>query len=370
MTGHGCRHKIAFLVLLIVCAAVLQGCNYLRYRYDDAVEIFDLGFTFTKTPQFSAYMNCPVILPIGYGKVDGVFVGMGNGKAGVMKHSHDVEGRLYWGREKDSWDSFDAEKSDTLSVQEVGILGLAHREENAKPTKSMCRHYLHIGWVGVVWNVRWIDMPDFVAGIFGMDPLQDDGPDGGWWFGRAKSKLVHEAAEPPRGVSSLAAQPVSLSIVSPPPAPMTAKLSATAGAPAAPTETPAIAPISMARDIMPEASQAAKALEDETTTTTASAPSLGDTPSAGDARPASLRTDAMTMDGDIRNAAAMPASQPGAQASYTVRRGDTFWGIAERFYGDRRKWTLIFDANRESLGINAPERLRESATLRIPPPSK
>lgn len=182
---------------LILCAVALQGCNYLRYRYEDAVEIFDLGFTFTKTPQFSAYVNCPVILPIGYGKVDGTFVGMGDGKAGVMKHSHDVEGRLYWGRETDSWDSFDAETSDTLSVQEVGILGLTKEGARNKPYKAMCRHYLHIGWMGVVWNVRWIDIPDFLAGIIGLDPLQDDGPDGGWWFGRTKGDRVHDAASTP-----------------------------------------------------------------------------------------------------------------------------------------------------------------------------
>ena len=71
---------------------------------------------------------------------------------------------------------------DAVGLQDVGLMGLALGEERTEPYKPACMHYLHIGWVGVVGNIRWLDIPDFLLGIFCLDPLQDDGPDGGWWF--------------------------------------------------------------------------------------------------------------------------------------------------------------------------------------------
>jgi len=35
--------------------------------------------------------------------------------------------------------------------------------------------------------------------------------------------------------------------------------------------------------------------------------------------------------------------------TYTVARGDTFIGIAEKVYGDRTKWPVIFNANRKQV---------------------
>ena len=191
------RDVMVLTVLLITCAVSLQGCNYVRYRYDDAVEILDLGFTFTKTPQFSAYVNCPVILPIGYGKVDGYFVGMGGGRVGPMKHRQESSGLLFWGREEVSWDSFDASEADTLSVQDVGLLGLALDERRTDPYKPACMHYLHLGWIGAAANIRWLEIPDFIVGVLALDPLHDDGPDGGWWIWRRRARPpAQEQAEP------------------------------------------------------------------------------------------------------------------------------------------------------------------------------
>lgn len=51
-----------------------------------------------------------------------------------------------------------------------------------------------------------------------------------------------------------------------------------------------------------------------------------------------------------------------ASRTYTVRRGDTLWAIAEAFYGDGRKWGRIATAN----AIRDPRRLRIGAVLNIP----
>lgn len=47
---------------------------------------------------------------------------------------------------------------------------------------------------------------------------------------------------------------------------------------------------------------------------------------------------------------------------YTVRRGDTLWDLAERFYGSGLKWRRIADAN----GVKNPRLLQIGKRLRIP----
>lgn len=158
--------------------------------------MFDLGLTFSKKPQLSAYTNCPVVAPIGYGKVDGQFVGVGGGKVGVMEHHQESTGVLFWGREEVSWDTFDPEDADTISVQGVGLLGLAEREEGDDPCDVACRHYLHLGWVGITANVHWLEIPDFFTGFLFLDPMRDDGEDGGYWFWGGKNAAEGASAAP------------------------------------------------------------------------------------------------------------------------------------------------------------------------------
>ncbi len=175
--------RATMAVALAVLAVSASGCSYFRNRGQDAAEMFDLGLTFSKKPQFSAYMNCPVIAPIGYGKVDGTYVGVGGGTVGVMGGYHqESSGTLVWGREEVSWEGFDPDQADTLSVQGVGVLGLAENKDNEDPYDVACIHYLHLGWVGATFNIHWLEIPDFFCGIVLLDPMGDDGEDGGLWF--------------------------------------------------------------------------------------------------------------------------------------------------------------------------------------------
>ncbi len=112
MASRNARSRLALVVAVAAVAAAAQGCGYLRDRVNDSTQIFDLGLSFSLKPQFSAYMNCPVIAPIGYGKVDGYFVGMGGGKVGAMKYHEESSGLLVWGREAVSWEGFDPEQAD------------------------------------------------------------------------------------------------------------------------------------------------------------------------------------------------------------------------------------------------------------------
>ncbi len=59
---------------------------------------------------------------------------------------------------------------------------------------------------------------------------------------------------------------------------------------------------------------------------------------------------------------------PNEPNTYTIRSGDSLWRIAKAQYGDETKWSIIYDANRATIGPD-PARLKVGRSLRIPPPS-
>ncbi len=206
-TREACR-RVAVVLLLAAGMAGAQGCGYLRDRLSDSTQMFDLGLSFSAKPQFSAYVNCPVIAPLGYGKVDGYYLGMGGGKVGAMKFHQQSSGLLVWGREEVSWESFDAKKADTLSVQGVGVLGLAEGQHDGKAYSPACIHYLHLGFIGIAANIRWLEIPDFLLGFALLDPMGDD-EHGGWWFGKDRTPvtlagLFGRAPNPEEGPAAVA----------------------------------------------------------------------------------------------------------------------------------------------------------------------
>ena len=56
---------------------------------------------------------------------------------------------------------------------------------------------------------------------------------------------------------------------------------------------------------------------------------------------------------------------PVGPQTYTVKRGDTLYGLSRRFYGDGKLWTRIADANRDQ--IKDVKDLPVGAVLVIPP---
>jgi len=166
--------RAVLLMALAIVAAAVQGCSYLRSRGRDAGEMFDLGFTFSSKPQLGLYMNCPMVVPIGYGNVDAKFVGVGGGKVGVMEHREKSVGFLVGGTEEVSWGEAGDDSAVSQHYQPVGVLGLAEARENEQPYKPACIHYLHLGWIGLTANIRWPEIFDFLVGLFGYDPSHDD----------------------------------------------------------------------------------------------------------------------------------------------------------------------------------------------------
>jgi hypothetical protein len=60
-----------------------------------------------------------------------------------------------------------------------------------------------------------------------------------------------------------------------------------------------------------------------------------------------------------------PAPSTPTWRSYTVQPGDTLSGIARQIYGQSQLWTLIFEANRDSL--TDPAHIKPGQSLKIPP---
>lgn len=60
---------------------------------------------------------------------------------------------------------------------------------------------------------------------------------------------------------------------------------------------------------------------------------------------------------------------PNEPNTYTIRSGDSLWRIAKAQYGDETKWSIIYDANRATIGPD-PARLKVGRSLRIPPPTR
>jgi len=175
-------------VVLALAAALLAGpgCTYLRNRGRDAAQMGDLGLTFSKKPQFGLYMNCPVIVPIGYGKVDGYYAGVGRGKVGVMQHQQRNAGAVVWGYERNTWQDpakageKPGEKPADKAVEDqpVGLLAIARGERGEEPYRVSCKHYFHLGWVGITANICWLEIPDFFLGWFLIDLSGDDAKGG------------------------------------------------------------------------------------------------------------------------------------------------------------------------------------------------
>jgi len=63
--------------------------------------------------------------------------------------------------------------------------------------------------------------------------------------------------------------------------------------------------------------------------------------------------------------APQPRPAPPPPKTYTVKRGDTLWGIAKRFLGDGSRWREIYNANVSVIGKN-PNLIYPGQVLRIP----
>lgn len=122
--AYGWFSRPARLCLGLIVLAGLQGCSYLRHRGDDAMEMFDIGVTWSKKPYGSGNACLLGLGSIGAGRLDGQFAGIGGGRAGVMRHYYRTIGLLVWSYDEMAWGKeFDPEDPETLDRYHIGPLG-------------------------------------------------------------------------------------------------------------------------------------------------------------------------------------------------------------------------------------------------------
>jgi len=186
---------------------------------DDFAEIADIGITVSKNPYFPLYADELSLLPVGYAHVDGHFIGWGGGQVGKTTHAVHSWGVLVHGKEELGWHrkyegEGGAKEAETTNAwrnregfieQGAGatmviddtvrlITGRMFEGQNQPDHSLSCLHYIHLGWFGVVINVRTLDILDFLLGWVGIDFGRldlngDDGTErqwglkpGGWRF--------------------------------------------------------------------------------------------------------------------------------------------------------------------------------------------
>ena len=182
-TGKWRRGLVALASALALVGSA--GCTYLAHRGQDALDMIDLGVTASARPGFALYYNFVPVVPIGYGHVDGTFLGIGGGRAGAMPHYERSRGVVLWGEEEVAFGDFDAADPETYNAFRSGIVGLAQGPAPGPDYTLSCPHYIHLGWIGVVASPRYLQMLDFILGWTTLDIGFDDGRRCGRWGGKA-----------------------------------------------------------------------------------------------------------------------------------------------------------------------------------------
>ena len=174
--------RSGILLGLAVLLTAGQGCTYLQHRAEDFAEMMDIGITLSAKPGLAAYADGVSVLAGGFSYIDGYFLGWGGGQVGWTRHYEVCWGLLVLGHETQGWGEFDKSDPKTLSKQFVGALGLPVFPFHSRPDyMPSCVHTLHVGFIGVIANARYMEMIDFVLGWTTLDIGGDDGKPIGKW---------------------------------------------------------------------------------------------------------------------------------------------------------------------------------------------
>ena len=206
-----------WILALILALCVLQGCTlgkqsfveYFKYRANDALDILELGFTYSKKPQLALYGAgiSGALGVLGYANFDGYFIGMGGGQLGITRHYVHDYGLAIWAQETVGWGEFDKDDPNTLNTQGSGALGVLVGPHGLPGHFGLmgpgfhpgympsCIHYVHLGYVGLVANLRYLEPLDLALGFFFIDLFGDDGPQVGRWPWQKRAKTPPSIAE-------------------------------------------------------------------------------------------------------------------------------------------------------------------------------
>ncbi len=167
---------------LIGCVALVvlsTGCasTYFRDRGRDFLDIGEFGITTSEKPGFALYVDGISLLPIGFAYIDGWFSGWGGVNVGTTRFYTQDWGAVVFGYEENGWgDEFKIDDPTTLNRQFVGLGGIPFFPTMySRPSYyPACIHHFHLGWIGVAFNLRYLEIVDFLLGWTTLDISNDD----------------------------------------------------------------------------------------------------------------------------------------------------------------------------------------------------
>lgn len=169
------RRSLAVVsILLAVSMFFSSGCAYLKNRGNDALDVLDIGVTASKKPKFAFYASDLNIIAIGYSNVDGTLVGIGGREVGVMPVRHHAGCIVLYGYEQFGYEDFNMEDSESPEKWRVGIIALLEGPPPPKGQIANVPRMLHLGWIGLAFNVRLGELADLILGLTTLDIMDDD----------------------------------------------------------------------------------------------------------------------------------------------------------------------------------------------------
>ncbi len=179
--------SLCFFMMLAALGCLFSGCAYLKNRGNDALDIMDLGISVNDRiePQFGLYIDFFNILPLGYSNVEGKCIGLGNRQAGWLYYADKSWGVIFWGKEKKALGELNPldphrTREDQRDTKEwpsynVGLVRM-FSEDDSPPTLQFieCQRVLHLGWIGIFFHLRPVDLADFIVGWTTLDIAGDD----------------------------------------------------------------------------------------------------------------------------------------------------------------------------------------------------
>ncbi len=178
MKQCGVWQRTGRVIALAALSAALAGCGgYLKARGRDAAQMVDIGLTKSQKP-CTAFFLCGISI-VGFGKanLEGTFSGIGGNQVGTTRCYYRSIGYGPWTYEEIGWGDFDVARPQTLYAQYGAIGGWFHHFARKPGYAPACNHYIHFGRRGVVFNLRYVEILDFLLGWTTLDICGDDGDD-------------------------------------------------------------------------------------------------------------------------------------------------------------------------------------------------
>ena len=167
--------RLAVVLLAVgILASSVSGCAYMKHRGDDALAMFDIGFTFSAKPHFAAYFGFNSLIGVGYSEFDGKLLGIGNQNVGWLDMRNYSGGMVFEGYEQYGYCEYDTQRPDSPKRYGVGV-GMLYHDLRENVLQAMeCPKFVHVGWIGFNLTCKLGQIANFLVGWTGTDLAHND----------------------------------------------------------------------------------------------------------------------------------------------------------------------------------------------------